>query len=60
MDLNDADKEEVNQDDNDDKEELNENTEIKLNEIKNDEYFENDISDPKIKIKDSYLKKYLY
>ena len=54
LDLNGADKEEVNQGDNDDKEELNENTEIKLNEIENDEYFEIGISEPKIKIKDSY------
>ena len=49
MDLND--KEEVNKGDNGDNEELIENLENKLNKIKNVEYFKNEISDPKIKIK---------
>ena len=42
MDLNVSDKEEVEQSDNDAKEELIENIENKSNELKYDEYFEND------------------
>ena len=60
LDLNGSDKEEVDQSDNNDKEELIENIENKSNELKYDEYFENETSVPKINIKDSYLKKYLY
>ena len=52
--------EEVDQSDKDDNKDLFENIENKSNQLKNDEYFENAIQDPKVKIKDSYLKKYLY